>query len=76
METKKCSNCGKELPIKYFTTWTRKDGTIGVLHQCLNCQHTKANRKYGDKKKFGEIAKFETRILVEELNRRGIKIND
>ena len=70
METKICSECGKELPISEFHTWTRKNGTIGVLHQCYHCQRKKANRKYLDKKKFGEIVKFETRILIEELHRR------
>lgn len=75
MQTKKCSSCGHELPIKYFQTWMRKDGTIGVLHQCLHCQHQKANKRHSDKKKFGEISKFETRFLVEELKRRGLEIN-
>ena len=72
METKVCSECGQEFPIKYFQTWVRKDGSIGALHQCLHCQRKKANQRFGDKKKFGEIAKFETRIIIEELKRRGI----
>lgn len=72
MKTKVCSECGKELPISEFHTWTRKDGTIGVLHQCLHCQRKKANQRYSDKKKFGELSKFETALLVEELRRRGI----
>ena len=76
METKKCSNCGHEFPIKYFATWIRKDGTIGVLHQCKHCQHKEANKRYSEKKKFGEVAKFETRVLIEELNRRGFQIKD
>lgn len=73
MGTKVCSECGKELPISEFHTWTRKDGTIGVLHQCLHCQRLKANKRYADKKKFGEASRLETRILIEELKRRGIK---
>lgn len=72
METKVCSECGNEFPIKYFQTWKRKDGTIGVLHQCYHCKRKKANRRHSDKKKFGELSKFETRLLVEELRRRGI----
>lgn len=72
METKVCSECGREFPIKDFQTWKRKDGTLGVLHQCLRCQRKKANQRYSDKKKFGELSKFETRLLVEELRRRGI----
>ena len=72
METKVCSECGKELPISEFHTWRRKDGTIGSLHQCLHCQRMKANKIYADKKKFGELSKFETILLVEELRRRGI----
>lgn len=72
METKVCSECGKELPIKEFYTWVRKDGTIGVLHQCLHCQRTKANRKYAEKKKLGEVVKYETDILLKELVRRGV----
>lgn len=76
METKKCSCCGNELPIKYFHTWMRKNGTIGVLHQCFHCQHQKANKRYSDKKKFGEIVRFETSILVEELKRRGFIVKD
>lgn len=74
METKVCSECGKELPISEFHTWKRKDGTIGVLHQCLHCQRTKANRRHSDKKKFGEISKFETKVLTEELKRRDYRI--
>ncbi len=76
METKKCSCCGNELPITSFYTWIRKDGSIGVLHQCLHCQRQKANRRYSDKKKFGDVAKFETSVLIEELNRRCVQIKD
>lgn len=72
MEKKICKTCGMELPINNFQTWKRKDGTFGVLHQCLRCQRKKANKRYSDKKKFGELSKFETRLLVEELRRRGI----
>lgn len=71
METKICSCCGKELPISEFHTWKRKDGTFGVLHQCLRCQRHKAYKRYSDKRKKGEIAKFDTLIMIEELNRRG-----
>lgn len=74
MGTKVCSECGKELPISEFHTWRRKDGTIGVLHQCLHCQRKKANKAFSDKKKFGEISKFETIILLKELQRRDIDI--
>ena len=72
METKICSSCGRELPIKDFHTWVRKDGTVGVLHQCLQCQHRIANKRHSDKKKLGEISKFDTRIIVKELERRGL----
>lgn len=75
METKEikiCSECGKALPISEFHTWKHKDGSIGVLHQCLHCQRTKANRRYAEKRKLGEISKFDTRIIVKELERRGL----
>lgn len=72
METKVCSECGKELPISEFHTWKHKDGSIGVLHQCLHCQRTKANRRYAEKRKLGEISKFDTKMLIAELKRRGV----
>ena len=42
----------------------------------MEYQHQKANKRHSDKKKFGEISKFETRVLIEELNRRGFQIKD
>lgn len=72
METKVCSECGKELPISEFHTWAHKDGTIGVLHQCYKCQRDKANKRYSDKKKFGEIAKFADEDLIKEIERRSL----
>jgi DNA-directed RNA polymerase subunit RPC12/RpoP len=74
METKKCSNCGHEFPIKYFTTWVRKDGTIGVLHQCKHCQHKEANIRYLGKKKQGKLFYLKTEDMIEELERRGFVI--
>lgn len=70
METKVCSECGKDLPISEFHTWRRKDGTIGSLHQCLHCQRMKANKRYKNKKVFGELSKFDTETLERELQRR------
>jgi hypothetical protein len=72
METKKCSNCGRELPIEKFHTWMRKDGTIGVLHQCLKCQSHKAYIKQCQKKRKNSIEKIESEILINELIRRGV----
>ncbi len=76
METKKCSSCGHELPIKYFTKWTRKDGSIGVLHQCLHCQHQQANKRYADKKKKGKMYNIKTEDMIEELERRGFIVTN
>lgn len=74
METKKCSNCGHELPIKYFQTWVRKDGSIGILHQCLHCQRKEANKRHSDKKKMGAICNVEDEILIKEIERRGFTV--
>ena len=68
---KVCSSCGSELPLKYFTSWTNKDGTIGYLHECKTCQRNKANHRHAEKKKFGEITKFTDDIIIRELQRRG-----
>ena len=78
METKICSSCGKELPITSFNTWVRKDGSIGVLHQCLKCQRHKAyERHYKKYKKKSQniLSNIETEALIEELKKRGVIID-
>lgn len=72
METKICSNCGKELPITSFNTWVRKDGSIGVLHQCLKCQRHKAYIRHYKKKNKSVLDKMATEVLIEELEKRGV----
>ena len=72
METKVCSNCGKELPITSFYTWVRKDGSIGVLHQCLKCQRHKAYVRHYKKKNKSVLDKMSTGILIAELEKREI----
>ena len=75
METKICSKCGKELPIKSFQTLERKDGSIGILHQCLHRQRKEANKRHSDKKKMGSICNVEDEILIKEIERRGFTVN-
>ena len=67
---KKCDSCGRLLPIEQFQSWINKDGSVRYLHQCYKCQRDKANKRYSDKKKFGEIAKFADEDLIKEIERR------
>ncbi len=45
METKTCSKCGKNLPIKIFHRRTYKSGTVGLQSRCKPCQ-TNVRREY------------------------------
>lgn len=72
METKICSCCGKELPITSFNTWVRKDGSIGVLHQCLKCQRHKAYVRHYKKQKKSVLDKITTESLIAELEKREV----
>lgn len=76
MEKKKCSTCGRLLPIDRFLTWVRKDGSLGSLHQCLQCQRNNANKRYRSKKILGEVSRFDTEVLISELARRGIMVSN
>lgn len=71
-EIKVCSSCGKTLPVEQFTHWVNKDGSTHYLHQCLKCQRDKANKRFSDKKKFGELARFNDEDIITEVKRRNI----
>lgn len=73
MEQKKCNTCGRMLPLDKFLTWIRKDGSLGSLHECSQCQHKKANAKFYAKRKVGKLSKIDTESLIEELKRRGVR---
>ena len=75
-EMKVCSSCGKSLPLERFTHWVNKDGSTHYLHQCLKCQRDKANKRFSDKKKFGELARFENEDIISEVKRRGLHITE
>ena len=74
VEMKKCSECGELLPITQFQSWVKKNGDVNYLHQCYKCQRNKANKRFSEKKKYGEIVKFSDEILVGEIKHRGISL--
>lgn len=82
METKKCTKCGRELPLDNFSKCaTNKDG---LQYYCKDCQRESARKSYCKRKEnsFGvtplgkvytnlELAKFQPRELLAELKARG-----
>ena len=74
METKVCSECGRTLPVTQFHSWVKKNGEVNYLHQCYKCQRNNANRRFAEKKKYGEIVRFSDDILVGEIKKRGLSL--
>lgn len=73
-KVKKCDSCGQILPVDRFQSWTNKNGEVKYLHHCYKCQRDKANKRFSDKKKFGELAKFDDEYIISEVKRRNIFI--
>ena len=74
METKKCSRCGRVLPISEFNKNSKnKDG---LQAYCRECQHEtyQANRLLKEKLlSNNSLAGYTPRELLAELKRRGYK---
>ena len=87
METKKCSKCGRELPIENFNK--NKKNPDGYQYHCKECageyarisyERRKARKKENERVEFEkkhkiytniELAKFSPRDLMLELKARG-----
>lgn len=72
--TKKCSNCGRDLPLDKFTrNALSKDG---LRHKCKDCEKEEAKTVKQKKLKVytnPELAKFQPRELMDELRARGFR---
>lgn len=76
METKKCSKCGRELPVSEFWKNITKDD--GLQDYCKDCgknyfKNRKAEPSSSLKKVYSnpDLAKFTPKQLMEELKARG-----
>lgn len=83
IKTKKCSTCGRVLPV---TEFHKKTSAIdGLQDRCRECHNESSRRSYQKKKEAkysvlnlttktdSELSKFTPRQLMEELKRRGFK---
>lgn len=76
METKKCSKCGRELPVSEFNK--NKQAKDGLQCRCKSCQR-EANREKQEriKKLLGGVknglSAYTPRELMQELHNRGYK---
>lgn len=52
---KKCSNCGRVLPVSSFNYWNKKDGTRMSI--CKDCEKEKQKRKHEHKKEILQTLK-------------------
>ena len=78
METKRCSQCGKELPINsFYKDRSSKDGLGFYCKTCVKSNKTsrRADTGGGLARVFTnpDLAKFKPRELIEELKARGYK---
>lgn len=74
METKKCTKCGRVLPISEFNkSRINKDG---LQYYCRECQHEKYRDRYLSKEKISSnnsLSGYTPRELMAELKQRGYK---
>lgn len=74
-ETKKCSKCGRELPLDEFALSKKSpDGRQYACRQCKKEYNKKRNeeRKRAKSNINQELAKFKTTELIDELRDRGL----
>lgn len=75
METKKCTKCGRELPLSEFNKCSIN--TDGLQYRCKECCNKESMEYYYKKSKMNkvysnpELAKFTPRELMQELKSRG-----
>lgn len=75
METKKCIECGRELPISEFRkNYLSADGHTSVCNGCMSAKR-KAKKSARTAEGGGNpaLAEFKPRELIEELRNRGYK---
>lgn len=74
METKKCSKCGRMLPVTDFYKSNRyKDG---LQYYCKECHKAEAQKSRDEKVQMREnnpLSNYTPRELAQELKRRGYK---
>lgn len=75
METKKCSKCGRELPLAAFGNYAHSsDGLYSSCKECINAAQ-KANRAKRKRQEEGgvneDLALFTTKVLLDEIKARG-----
>lgn len=82
IKTKKCTKCGRELPLNKFSKCLRNND--GLQYACKDCQRDSVRKSYYKRKKNSfsvtplgkvytnvELAKFHPRELLAELKARG-----
>lgn len=69
IKTKRCSKCGRELPLnEFYLNWAAADG---LQSQCKECQRERVRIKHINKNCNPDLAQFTPRQLIEELKNRG-----
>lgn len=66
--TKKCSKCGRELPIEQFSLRSKATGQLQCW--CKDCMNEAARKRHGSTR----LGTLSDATLVEELKRRGKNI--
>lgn len=69
IKTKKCSKCGRELPLSEF--YSKKTSFDGLQSWCKECQKSRIRNHYTNKPCNPDLAQFTPRQLIEELRHRG-----
>lgn len=69
IKTKKCSKCGRELPLSEF--YLNRATFDGLQTWCKECQKKRDRRKRTNKNCNPDLAQFTPRQLIEELRLRG-----
>ena len=69
IKTKKCSKCGRELPLNEF--YLNRATFDGLQTWCKECQKERDRSKRINRNCNPELAQFTLRQLIEELKNRG-----
>lgn len=69
IKTKKCSKCGRELPLNEF--YLNRAAADGLQAWCKECQKERIRGHKINKDCNPELAQFTLRQLIEELKKRG-----
>lgn len=69
IKTKKCSKCGRELPLSEF--YLKRGASDGLQAWCKECQKERVRNYHINKYCNPDLAQFTPRQLIEELRLRG-----